>query len=239
PASVEFPVRRYIDAISEGLRQSMERFPQLVLMGQDIAGYGGVFKVTEGLMRQFGEHRVRNTPLCEAAVVGAGLGLSIGGMKAMSEMQCADCVTEGVNQIENNLAKVHWRWGQSADVVIRMPTGAGPAAGPFHSQSTESWFFHTPGLKVVYPSNPADAKGLLCAAFEDPNPVLYFEHKFLYRSLSGHVAPDYYTIGIGKAKVTRKGSDLSIITYGMGVHWATEIVESMNVDAEIIDLRTL
>lgn len=238
-AAEEFPVRRYIDSISEGLRQSMERHPQLVLMGQDIAGYGGVFKVTEGLMRQFGEHRVRNTPLCESAVVGAALGLSIRGMKAMIEMQFADFVTEGFNQIVNNLAKVHWRWGQAADVVIRMPTGAGTAAGPFHSQSTESWFFHTPGLKIVYPSNPYDAKGLLCAAFADPNPVLYFEHKFLYRSLSGPVDPDYYTIGIGKAKVVRKGSDLSVITYGMGVHWAMEIVEAMNVNAEILDLRTL
>ena len=239
PAPVEFPVRRYIDAVSEGLRQSMEHHPQLVLMGQDIAGYGGVFKVTEGLMQQFGEHRVRNTPLCEAAVVGAALGLSIRGMKGMVEMQFADFVTEGFNQIVNNLAKVHWRWGQAADVVIRMPTGAGTAAGPFHSQSTESWFFHTPGLKIVYPSNPYDAKGLLCAAFEDPNPVLYFEHKFLYRSLSGPVAPDYYTIAIGKAKVVRKGSDLSVITYGMGVHWAMEIVDMMKVDAEILDLRTL
>lgn len=239
PATEQFPTIRYIDSISEGLRQSMERFPQLVLMGQDIGEYGGVFKVTEGLMGRFGEHRVRNTPLCEAAVVGAALGLSIRGMKAMVEMQFADFVTEGFNQIVNNLAKIHWRWGQAADVVIRMPTGAGTAAGPFHSQSTESWFFHTPGLKIVYPSNPADAKGLLCAAFEDPNPVLFFEHKFLYRSLSGPVAPDYYTIAIGKAEVTRKGSDLSIITYGMGVHWAMEIVEEMRVDAEILDLRTL
>lgn len=235
----DFPVRRTIDAISEGLRQSMERFPELVLMGQDIAAYGGVFKVTDGLMAQFGEHRVRNTPLCEAAVVGAALGLSMRGFKAMVEMQFADFVTEGFNQIVNNLAKVHWRWGQAADVVIRMPTGAGTAAGPFHSQSNEAWFFHTPGLKIVYPSNPADAKGLLCAAFEDPNPVLYFEHKYLYRSLSGPVSQEYYTTEIGKAQVVRQGNDMSIITYGMGVHWAAEIVEAMNADAEILDLRTL
>lgn len=239
PGEEEYPVLRYIDSISAGLRQSMERYPQLVLMGQDIGGYGGVFKVTEGLMEEFGAQRVRNTPLCEAAVVGAALGLSIRGMKAMVEMQFADFVTEGFNQIVNNLAKIHWRWGQTADVVIRMPTGAGTAAGPFHSQSTESWFFHTPGLKIVYPSNPADAKGLLCAAFQDPNPVLYFEHKFLYRSLSGPVPPDYYTIPIGKARVVRTGGTLSIVTYGMGVHWALEIVEAMDADAEIIDLRTL
>lgn len=239
PAPDAFPVRRFIDAITEGLRQSMERHPELVLMGQDIAGYGGVFKVTEGLLQQFGEHRVRNTPLCEAGVVGAALGLSVRGMKAMVEMQFADFVTEAFNQIVNNLAKVHWRWGQAADVVIRMPTGAGTAAGPFHSQSTESWFFHTPGLKIVYPADPYDAKGLLCAAFDDPNPVLYFEHKFLYRSLSGPVPADYYTVEIGKAKVVREGGDLSIITYGMGVHWATEIVEAINADVEILDLRTL
>lgn len=239
PAPDAFPVRRFIDAITEGLRQSMERHPELVLMGQDIAGYGGVFKVTEGLLQQFGEHRVRNTPLCEAGVVGAALGLSVRGMKAMVEMQFADFVTEAFNQIVNNLAKVHWRWGQAADVVIRMPTGAGTAAGPFHSQSTESWFFHTPGLKIVYPADPYDAKGLLCAAFDDPNPVLYFEHKFLYRSLSGPVPADYYTVEIGKAKVVREGRDLSIITYGMGVHWATEIVEAINADVEILDLRTL
>jgi 2-oxoisovalerate dehydrogenase E1 component len=239
PPSGNYPERRFIDAISEGLQQCMERFPELVLMGQDIAEYGGVFKVTDGLLKRFGEDRVRNTPLCEAAVVGAALGLAIKGMKSMVEMQFADFVTEGFNQIVNNLAKVHWRWGQAADVVIRMPTGAGTAAGPFHSQSTEAWFFHTPGLKIVYPATPFDAKGLLCAAFEDPNPVMYFEHKYLYRSLSGPVPSDYYTIEIGKAKIDRPGNDMSIITYGMGVHWAREVVEEMGVDAEIVDLRTL
>ena len=240
PVPHEFPVIRFIDAISAGLRQCMERFPGLVLMGQDIAAYGGVFKVTEGFLQQFGEQRVRNTPLCEAAVVGAGLGLSVCGMKAMIEMQFADFVTEGFNQIVNNLAKIHWRWGQAADVVIRMPTGAGTGAGPFHSQSNEAWFFHTPGLKIVYPSDPYDAKGLLCAAIEDPNPVLFFEHKYLYRSLRGPVPEDYYTLEIGKAKVVREGNDLSIITYGLGVHWAIETVEIIgHVNAEIIDLRTL
>ena len=232
--------KRFIDAISDGLRQSMERFPNLVLMGQDIAEYGGVFKITEGFVKQFGKARVRNTPICESAIVGAGLGLSIKGMKAMVEMQFADFVTEGFNQIVNNLAKSHWRWGQSVDVVVRMPTGAGTAAGPFHSQSNEAWFFHTPGLKIVYPSNPVDAKGLLCAALEDPNPYLYFEHKLLYRSIKDLVPDDYFTIEVGKAALTREGSDISIITYGMGVHWAKEVLDSMpDVSADVVDLRTL
>lgn len=232
--------KRFIDAISDGLRQSMERFPNLVLMGQDIAEYGGVFKITDGFVEKFGKPRVRNTPICESAIVGAGLGLSIKGMKAMVEMQFADFVTEGFNQIVNNLAKAHWRWGQAADVVVRMPTGAGTAAGPFHSQSNEAWFFHTPGLKIVYPSNPIDAKGLLCAALEDPNPYLYFEHKLMYRSIKDMVPDDFYTIEIGKAALAREGTDLSIITYGMGVHWAKEVLDRMpNLSADVIDLRTL
>lgn len=240
PSSSAHSEKRFIDAISDGLRQSMERFPQLVLMGQDIADYGGVFKITEGFVAQFGSERVRNTPLCEAAIVGAGLGLSVKGMKAMVEMQFADFVTEGFNQIVNNLAKIHWRWGQSADVVIRMPTGAGTAAGPFHSQSNEAWFFHTPGLKIVYPSNPYDAKGLLNAAIEDPNPYLYFEHKLMYRSLKGNVPDDYYTVEIGKGKRVAEGADLSIITYGIGVHWALEVMAGFpEWRADIIDLRTL
>ncbi|HEY9007529.1 MAG TPA: transketolase C-terminal domain-containing protein, partial [Ohtaekwangia sp.] len=240
PSSEKKSEKRFIDAISDGLRQSMERFDNLVLMGQDIAEYGGVFKITEGFVEKFGKARVRNTPLCEAAIVGTSLGLSVKGMKAMVEMQFADFVTEGFNQIVNNLAKTHWRWGQAADVVVRMPTGAGTAAGPFHSQSNEAWFFHTPGLKIVYPSNPYDAKGLLCAALEDPNPVMYFEHKLMYRSLKDTIPDDYYTVEIGKAKIIREGSDLSIITYGMGVHWATEILDTMpNVNATLLDLRTL
>jgi 2-oxoisovalerate dehydrogenase E1 component len=239
PSSEKSTEKRFIDAISDGLRQSMERFPNLVLMGQDIAEYGGVFKITDGFVKQFGKERVRNTPICESAILGAGLGLSIKGMKAMVEMQFADFVSEGITQIVNNLAKAHWRWGQRADVVVRMPTGAGTAAGPFHSQSNEVWFFHTPGLKIVYPSNPYDAKGLLCASFEDPNPVMYFEHKLLYRSVKELVPDDYYTVEIGKAKLVREGTDLSIITYGMGVHWAVEIQESMNIEADVLDLRTL
>ncbi|HYC87191.1 MAG TPA: dehydrogenase E1 component subunit alpha/beta [Chryseosolibacter sp.] len=240
PATDARSEKRFIDAISDGLRQSMERFDNLVLMGQDIAEYGGVFKITEGFVQQFGKQRVRNTPLCESAIVGAGLGLSVKGMKSMVEMQFADFVTEGFNQIVNNLAKAHWRWGQCADVVIRMPTGAGTAAGPFHSQSNEAWFFHTPGLKIVYPSNPYDAKGLLCAALEDPNPYMYFEHKLLYRSIKDPIPNDYYTVEVGKARLVREGSDLSIITYGMGVHWALEILDTMpEVSADVIDLRTL
>ncbi|HTF19018.1 MAG TPA: dehydrogenase E1 component subunit alpha/beta [Chryseolinea sp.] len=240
PRSNNQSEKRYIDAISDGLRQGMERHSNLVLMGQDIAEYGGVFKITEGFVEKFGKARVRNTPICESAIVGAGLGLSIKGMKSMVEMQFADFVTEGFNQIVNNLAKSHWRWEQAADVVIRMPTGAGTAAGPFHSQSTESWFFHTPGLKVVYPSTPYDAKGLLCAALEDPNPVMYFEHKLLYRSIRAHIPDDYYTIEIGKARRVREGHDVTIITYGMGVHWASEILDTMpQTSADLIDLRTL
>ena len=240
PVSENKSEKRFIDAISDGLRQSMERFENLVLMGQDIADYGGVFKITDGFVKSFGKARVRNTPLCESAIVGAGLGLSIKGMKSMVEMQFADFVTEGFNQIVNNLAKSHWRWGQYSDVVVRMPTGAGTAAGPFHSQSNEAWFFHTPGLKIVYPSNPYDAKGLLCAALEDPNPYLYFEHKFLYRSITEVIPDDYYTIKVGKARLVQEGSDLSIITYGMGVHWALEVLSEMKeVSAEVIDLRTL
>lgn len=240
PASNTQSEKRFIDAISDGLRQSMERHDNLVLMGQDIAEYGGVFKITEGFVEKFGKARVRNTPICEAAIAGAGLGLSVKGMKAMVEMQFADFVTEAFNQIVNNLAKAHWRWGQAADVVVRMPTGAGTAAGPFHSQSNEAWFFHTPGLKIVYPSNPYDAKGLLCASFEDPNPVMFFEHKLMYRSIKEMIPDDYYTVEIGKAKLISEGEDLSIITYGMGVHWAKEILNDMpEVKADILDLRTL
>ncbi len=231
--------KRLVDAISDGLRLAMEKHDNLVLMGQDIADYGGVFKITDGFLAQFGEERVRNTPICESAIVGIGQGLALKGYKAMVEMQFSDFVTCAFNQIVNNLAKLHYRWGEAADVVIRMPSGAGVAAGPYHSQSTEAWFFHTPGLKILYPSNPYDAKGMLLAAFEDPNPVLFFEHKALYRSISEKVPDAYYTVEIGKAATVREGRDLSIITYGMGVHWAEKIVEEMNIDADIVDLRSL
>ena len=209
-------------------------------MGQDIAEYGGAFKVTEGFVEKFGKERIRNTPLCESAIVGSALGLSLKGYKSMMEMQFADFATVGFNQIVNNLAKIHYRWGQQADVVIRMPTGGGVGAGPFHSQSNEAWFVHTPGLKVVYPSSPIDAKGLLIAAINDPNPVVFFEHKALYRSISGMVPDDYYEIEIGKAKTVQHGEELSIITYGAGVHWAVDFSKKHpEYSIEIIDLRTL
>lgn len=234
------PEKRLIDAIHEGLDQAMKHHDRLILMGQDIADYGGAFKITEGLMQTYGKDRVRNTPLCESAIVGCALGLSLEGYKSVVEMQFADFVTAGFNQIVNNLAKIHYRWGQAADVVIRMPTGGGVGAGPFHSQSNEAWFFHTPGLKVVYPSTPYDAKGLLIAAIHDPNPVMYFEHKALYRSVSGPVPADYYELAIGKARLVREGEDLSIITYGAGVHWALEYAQAHpELSVDILDLRTL
>ena len=232
--------KRYIDAISDGLRQSMQKFPELVIMGQDIAEYGGAFKITQGFVDEFGKGRVRNTPICESAIVGAALGLSINGCKAVMEMQFADFVTCGFNQIINNLAKTHYRWAEKADVVIRMPTGAGSGAGPFHSQSNEAWFTKTPGLKVVYPAFPSDAKGLLTAAIDDPNPVMFFEHKYLYRAISEPVYDDYFTLEIGKARVLRNGEQLSIITYGLGVHWAIEYLDlHPEISADLVDLRSL
>ncbi len=239
PTSDKKTEKRFVDAISDGLKQAMEKHEKLVLMGQDIADYGGVFKITDGFVEAFGKERVRNTPLCESAIIGSALGLSLRGWKAMVEMQFADFVTCGFNQIINNLAKLHYRWGQSADVVIRMPTGGSVGAGPFHSQSNEAWFTHTPGLKVVYPSNVHDAKGLLLSSFEDPNPVLFFEHKALYRSLTDTIPDDYYTTPIGKGQVVRTGEEATIITYGLGVHWANAIVTEMGADIEIIDLRSL
>jgi|TARA_B110000037_G_scaffold21307_1_gene23433 2-oxoisovalerate dehydrogenase E1 component len=231
---------RLIDAIHEGLFEAMQKHDNLVLMGQDIAEYGGVFKATEGFIESFGKERVRNTPLCESAIVGAALGLSIKKQKAMVEMQFADFVTCGFNQIINNLAKANWRWSQNADVVIRMPTGAGVGAGPFHSQSNEAWFFHTPGLKIAYPAFPDDAKGLLLRSFEDPNPVMFFEHKALYRSIKGDVPRGYYTIPFGKGVIRNSGNNASIITYGAGVHWALAAIKSFPEHSiEVVDLRTL
>ena len=231
--------RRFVDAISDGLKLAMEKYPDLVLMGQDIAEYGGVFKITQGFTDKFGTERVRNTPLCESAIVGVGLGLNLTGHKAMVEMQFADFVSCGFNQIVNNLAKIHYRWGQNADVVIRMPSGGNVGAGPYHSQSTEAWFAHTPGLKIVYPSSVFDAKGLLLASLEDPNPVLFFEHKSLYRSISEIIPEKYYTVEIGKAKLVRPGNKAVVLTYGLGVHWAEQIVAKNDMDVAIIDLRTL
>ena len=232
--------KRFVDAIKEALHQSMTKHPNLVLMGQDIAEYGGAFKITEGFVQEFGKERVRNTPICESAIVGAALGLSLEGYKGLMEMQFADFVTVGFNQIVNNLAKIHYRWGQNADVVIRMPTGGGVGAGPFHSQSNEAWFTKTPGLKIVYPSTPMDAKGLLIAAINDPNPVLYFEHKALYRAVSGQVPEEYYEIEIGKARHVRSGDEVAIIAYGAAVHWAEDYAaEHPEISIDILDLRSL
>ena len=231
---------RLIDAISQGLKQSMERHDNTVILGQDIAEYGGVFKITDGFLEAFGKDRVRNTPICESAIVSATMGLSICGYKAIMEMQFSDFVTSGFNPIVNYLAKSHYRWAQKADVVIRMPCGAGVGAGPFHSQTNEAWFTHTPGLKVVYPAFPFDAKGLLAQAIEDPNPVLFFEHKALYRSIRQEVPTQYYTLALGKAAVLQQGEQVTIVTYGMGVHWALKTLESdTTIKADLIDLRTL
>ena len=234
------PDLRLVDAIQQALHQSLLHHPSLILMGQDIAEYGGAFKVTEGLVEEFGKERIRNTPLCESAIVGAALGLSLEGYKSVMEMQFADFVSVGFNQIVNNLAKMHYRWGQNAVVVIRMPTGAGVGAGPFHSQSNEAWFTHVPGLKVVYPATAHDAKGLLIAAINDPNPVLFFEHKALYRSISGPVPAEYYEVEIGKANLVKEGEDITVITYGAGLHWVLEYQEQHpQTSLHILDLRTL
>jgi 2-oxoisovalerate dehydrogenase E1 component len=232
--------QRFVDAISDGLYQSLEKHDDLIVMGQDIAEYGGVFKITEGFVERFGKERIRNTPICESAIVSAAYGLSINGMKAVMEMQFGDFVSSGFNPIVNLLAKSNYRWNQNADVVVRMPCGAGVGAGPFHSQTNEAWFTKTPGLKVIYPAFPKDAKGLLNAAINDPNPVLFFEHKALYRSVYQDVPVDYYTEEIGKASVLKEGKEISIITYGAPVHWALEIIEEFKEHSiEIIDLRTL
>lgn len=240
PATEAVKNIRMVDAISQGLRQAMERHDNSVIMGQDIAEYGGVFKITEGFLDQFGKDRIRNTPICESSIVSAALGLSVCGYKSIVEMQFGDFVTSGFNPIINNLAKVHYRWGQNADVLVRMPCGAGVGAGPFHSQTNEAWFTHTPGIKVVYPAFPSDAKGLLAASIEDPNPVMFFEHKALYRSLYEDVPEDYFTLPLGKAKLLKEGTDLTIVTYGMGVHWALKaLYENADISADLIDLRTL
>ena len=232
--------RRFVDAISEGLRQSMEQHDDLVIMGQDIAEYGGVFKITAGFVDQFGKNRVRNTPICESVIIETAMGLSIAGIKSVVELQFADFVSSGFNPVVNYLAKSHYRWGQEANIVLRMPCGAGVGAGPFHSQTNEAWFTKTPGLKVVYPAFPLDAKGLLTSAIEDPNPVLFFEHKALYRSIRQEVPTNYYTLPIGKASMLREGNDVTIIAYGAAVHWAIETLENNpNISADLIDLRSL
>ena len=231
--------KRLVDAISDGLRQSLEIHDNLVVMGQDIAEYGGVFKITDGFVEKFGKSRIRNTPICESAIVSSAYGLSINGYKSIVEMQFADFVSTGFNPIVNLLAKSYYRWNENADVVIRMPTGAGVGAGPFHSQSNEAWFTHTPGLKIVYPAFPYDAKGLLISSINDPNPVMFFEHKALYRSVSQDIPDNPYTIELGKGNIVNEGNDLTIVTYGMGVHWAQDLLNEVKCSIEIIDLRTL
>ena len=236
----EFKEIRFVDAVSNSLKQSMEHYEDLVIMGQDIAEYGGAFKITDGFAEQFGKERVRNTPICESAIVETAMGLSVAGIKSIVEMQFADFVSSGFNPIVNYLAKSHYRWGQQADVVIRMPCGGGVAAGPFHSQTNEAWFTKTPGLKVVYPAFPYDAKGLLATAINDPNPVLFFEHKGLYRSIRQEVPIDYYTLPFGEASVIREGNDVTIISFGAAVHWALGVLENNSeISADVIDLRTL
>jgi len=230
---------RLVDAISKGLYQSMDRYDDMVIMGQDIASYGGVFKITEGFVEAFGEDRVRNTPICESSIIEAAYGLSVCGIKSVVELQFGDFISSGFNPVVNLLAKSYYRWGQAADIVLRMPCGAGVGAGPFHSQTNEAWFTKTPGLKVVYPAFPADAKGLLCASIEDPNPVLFFEHKQLYRSVYQEVPDDYYTIPLGKAAKLKEGEDITIISYGAGVHWALSSIDKLKISADLIDLRTL
>jgi len=239
PGSVTKEIR-FIDAVSDGLRQSMQRHKDLIIMGQDVAEYGGVFKITEGFSKEFGTDRVRNTPICESAIIETAMGLSIAGMKSVVEMQFADFVSSGFNPLVNYLAKSYYRWNQNADVVIRMPCGAGVGAGPFHSQTNEAWFTKTPGLKVVYPAFPYDAKGLLSTAINDPNPVMYFEHKALYRSIRQEVPVDYFTIPFGEASLLKEGNQVTIITYGAGVHWALETLDNnQDIKADLIDLRTL
>jgi 2-oxoisovalerate dehydrogenase E1 component len=230
---------RLIDAISNGLEQAMDKYKDLIIMGQDIAEYGGVFKITEGFLEKFGSNRVRNTPICESSIIETAFGLSIGGQKSIVELQFSDFAATGFNPIVNLLAKSNYRWGQNSDVVLRMPCGGGVGAGPFHSQTNEAWFTKTPGLKVVYPAFPYDAKGLLATAIEDPNPVLFFEHKQLYRSIYQEVPDDYYTLPFGKAALLAKGERVTVISYGSGVHWALKIVAELDIDADIIDLRTL
>lgn len=235
--------KRFIDAVSEGLRQAMERDDDVLLFGQDVAEYGGVFKVSVGFVEAFGAARVRNTPIIESAAIGAAMGLALEGLKPVVEIQYADFISCGFNQIVNNLATTHYRWGAPLNVTIRAPYGGNIGAGPFHSQSVEAWFCHVPGLKVVVPATPRDAKGLLMTAIEEPNPVLFFEHKYLYRSIRDETPDAPYHLELGRARVAREGADATIVTYGLGVHWALEEAahqqEANGVAIEVVDLRTL
>ena len=244
PAAPDAPRReiRFVDAVSEGLRQAMERDERVLLLGQDIAEYGGVFKVTQGFLERFGRERVRNTPIIESGAAGAALGLALAGYKPVLEIQYADFLSCAFNQIVNNIATTHYRWGAAVNVTIRAPYGGSIGAGPFHSQSNEAWFCHAPGLKVVAPATPEDAKGLLLAAIADPNPVLFLEHKYLYRAVRGEVPEPAYETPLGKARIAREGRDATIVAWGLAVHWALEEAawfEERGKQLEVIDLRTL
>lgn len=230
---------RFVDAISKALLHALRKDDRLVIMGQDIAEYGGVFKITDGFIDEFGAGRIRNTPLCESSIIEASYGLGISGIPSIVELQFGDFISSGFNPVVNLLAKSHYRWGQNAPIVLRIPCGGGVGAGPFHSQSNESWFTTTPGLKVVYPSNPADAYQLLLSSIKDPNPVLFYEHKKLYRSSKGTVNYTDEKLELGKARWIQNGSDLTIITYGMGVLWAEEAIHETDGSIGILDLRTL
>tara|TARA_A200000113_G_C8852807_1_gene350802 strand:+ start:30 stop:2003 length:1974 start_codon:yes stop_codon:yes gene_type:complete len=230
---------RFVDSISNALKLSMEKYKNLIIMGQDIAEYGGVFKITDGFLETFGKDRVRNTPICESSIIETAMGLSISGRKSIVELQFSDFISSGFNPVVNYLAKTFYRWKQKADVVLRMPCGAGVGAGPFHSQTNEAWFTKTPGLIVVYPSFPFEAKGLLISSIENPNPVLFFEHKALYRTIREEIPENYYNISIGEGKLRKIGNKISVITYGLGVHEAIKIIDKHNIDADLIDLLTL
>ena len=231
---------RFVDSIKDGIDEAMEEHDNLVIMGQDIAEYGGVFKITEGLIHKYGKNRVFNTPLCESSILSASYGMSIGGFKTIVEMQFSDFISSGFTAIVNLIAKSNYRWSQNADIVVRMPCGGGVGAGPFHSQTNEVWFSKVPGLKIVYPSFPSDAKGLLHSSIDDPNPVLFFEHKNLYRTIRQDVKKGRYTLELGKGRIRQVGDSLTVVTYGMGVHWILDLLKDYNKSQiEVIDLNSL
>jgi len=236
------PMMTYLEAIRQGIWEEMERDPSVFLLGEDIGVYGGAFKVTAGMLEKFGEDRVIDTPICESAIVGAAVGAALMGMRPVVEMQFMDFIACGFDQIVNMAAKIHYRWGPAVPIVIRGPSGAGVHGGPFHSQSNEMWFVHTPGLKVVIPATACDAKGLIKAAIRDDNPVIFYEHKFLYRRIKEEVPEEDYVVPIGKAAVRREGTSISVITYGAMVWVALEAAQELEkegISLEVVDLRSL
>ena len=236
------PLMTYLDALRQGIWEEMERDPAVFLLGEDIGAYGGAFKVTAGMLEKFGPERVIDTPISESAIVGAAVGAALMGLRPVAEMQFMDFISCGFNQVVNMAAKIHYRWGPKVPIVIRGPSGAGVHGGPFHSQSNEMWFVHTPGLKVVAPATAYDAKGLIKAAIRDDNPVIFFEHKFLYRRIKEEVPEEDYVVPLGQALVRREGSDITVITYGAMVWTALEAAEQLEkegVSLEVVDLRTL